>query len=92
MHESELADPYMTPRTLPVRRPFMYLAYGIILAVVLLTFAAGSLMAWWAIRPSRVILDRGPEVPRGNQLINQRRGPVRPMLEQSISSPESAVP
>ena len=59
-HQSELADPYLTPRTLPARGPFKYLAYGIILAVVLLTIVAALLMIRWSIRPSRSLPDRQP--------------------------------
>ena len=93
MHDSELADPYMTPRTLPARRPYKYLAYGIILVVVLLALAAGSLMVLWAMAPSRLILDRGPAVDRRGQLIEQRRGPsVLPSTEQPANAQKAVAP
>ena len=92
MHDTELADPYVTPRTLPVRRPFRYLAYGLILAVVLLSFAAGSLMVYWAMRPT-FSLDRGPAIENRDFMFNQNRGPVKsPSPELPPSSTETAVP
>ena len=92
MHESELADPYMTPRSLPAQRPHRYLSYGIVFAVVLLCLAAGSLMVWLAIGKSPMHLDRGPPV-RDRPWVEQNRGPVnRSTIEQPASPPETVVP
>lgn len=69
MQEPELADPYITPRTVPARRPRNYLAIGIILGLFLLTVSAAGIMAWRSLRPARLMLDRGPA-------IYMDRGPV----------------
>ena len=91
MHDTELADPYMTPRTLQVRRPFRYLAYGLILGVVLLSIAAGSWMVYWAMRPT-FSLDRGSAIKNRDLMINQNRGPVKsPSAELPANSTETIV-
>jgi hypothetical protein len=70
MHETDLADPYMTPRTLPARRPFKFLAYSIILAVVLLSSIAIVFMFYRA-ASAKMQLDRAylvniPVIERGS--------------------------
>ncbi len=92
MQESELADPYATPRTSPPRGPFKVLTYTIISTVILITIAAASLMIWLSIRPMRLDLDRGPAVEYRGQSIETTRGPFLPRAEQPVNTPEAVAP
>ena len=83
MRQSELADPYLTPRTLPARRPITYLVFGIILAVILMTVAAASLVVWRATRPMRWDLDRVSAIERR---VEMDRGPIPHRIEQPTDS------
>ena len=88
MSEPQLVDPYLTPRTQPARGSIKYVVFGIILAVILLTFLAASLMVWMALSPSRIMLDRAPPVQKFP--IEATRGPV-PNREIPPLSPDSAA-
>ena len=57
MRDSELADPYVTPRTLPAHRSLKVLAFVIILAVVSLSASATAFMFYRA-ASSSMQLDR----------------------------------
>jgi hypothetical protein len=89
MAEPQLLDPYLTPRTQPARGPIKYVVFGIIIAVILLTFLAASLMVWMALSPSRLSLDRSPPIDRFP--LEATRGPV-PDREIPPLTPDSAVP
>jgi hypothetical protein len=90
MHDSGLADPYLTPRTQPARNPLRYVVFSLILAVILLTALAASMMVWWSIRPSRVELQRVPAIERFP--IDAYRSPVNPTGELPPSTFESVAP
>ena len=93
MLNSELADPYLTPKTLPARRPLTYLALGLIVGVVLLSVAAGSLMVYWAISPSRLNMERRPAIDNRDPIIFQNRGPVKSSpQEQPTNVSRAAIP
>lgn len=65
MHESELADPYMTPRHLPIRHSKWLIASVviiIILAIILMTVAAALLVGWYSISSRQVEIQRFPAV------------------------------
>ena len=91
MRDSELADPYVTPRTLPARRSLKVLAFVIILAVVSLSASATAFMFYRA-ASSSMQLDRAYPVT----VPSVERGPVTleiPITEGlPTSGPETAVP
>ncbi|MDX1928264.1 MAG: hypothetical protein SFV81_17180 [Pirellulaceae bacterium] len=89
MHESQLGDPYVTPKTQPTRRPFNFLVIGSILALLMMTTLAAGFMVWSSIRPQRVMIDRAP--PIRDFSIEASRRPVDSTQELPPLTPGAAV-
>ena len=68
MNELKQVNPYQTPQNPSSRRPFNFLIYGSIIAVVLIVVSAATLMISTSVKEK-------PD-KRGNQVF-MRRGPVR---------------
>ncbi len=81
MQESELVDPYLTPRALPTRRP--YWAFAIIVAVILLAILAAAFIIWAAM-PSKLSLERYP------RNIEMHRGPAPDRLPTPLEPSPTA--
>jgi hypothetical protein len=89
MHESQLADPYLTPKTQPARRQFNLVLVGLILAVLMLSTLAAGFMVWSSIYPQRVMINRAPPVEKFP--IEASRRPVGSTEELPPLTPEAAV-
>lgn len=89
MHDSQLADPYLTPKTQPARRPVSLLVIGSILVLLMMTTLAAGFMVWSSIRPQRVMINRAP--PVRDFSIEASRRPVGSTQELPPLSPGAAV-